>query len=517
MGQKSGFFTSNGGDRKYGADWLAQFTAAIISNGVYTTELTASGDNGNMSVTVGTGRAWINGYMYSNDADMTLALAAADGVLSRTDLVVLRLNMTNRQIALAIVQGTFGGGVPAITRTADIYELELAKIAVAAGTTAITQAMITDTRADETVCGIVAGAVTQLSTGELLNQLKSGFDTWFANIKGQLSTDAAGNLQNEIDALPSTLKVTAATAAKLFASPVGTETVDQVLSLLGRFQRSLGNEYVWEKKICTNPTYTLASGSSQKIAFYKISEYTQIPYYDAVSVDFNGTVNMVGMHTLTYADDSPSPFEILRGKYVFGRGTWNNQESDKYYIPTDAVFSSSYDSDQAGYNILCDKAQLVTGVAGFYTSEGYVNSPDSGTYPPAEPDGYTYTALGEIGNKVQIATVSYVGTGTYGANNPCSLTLPFVPKLILLVSTGTSATDFLPRSQYYSASLYMPLVTTQYVQKVGFCNNSSNDSLPTYLYGKKSSDGKTIMWYNTYSAAGQCNENGVQHNLIALG
>lgn len=196
--QKSGFFTSVGGDRKYGADWLAQFTASILSNGVYTTELTVSGNNG-MSVSVGPGRAWINGYMYLNDTALTLPISAADGALSRTDLVVLRLDRTNRQITLAVVQGDFGGGVPALTRTSDIYELCLARIAVAAGTTQVTAQLITDTRADETVCGIVAGAVTQLSTGELLNQLKAGFDEWFDSVKGQLSTDAAGNLQNQVD------------------------------------------------------------------------------------------------------------------------------------------------------------------------------------------------------------------------------------------------------------------------------------------------------------------------------
>lgn len=65
-----------------------------------------------MSVTVGAGRAWINGYMYSNDSNMTLALSAADGALSRTDLIVLRLDMTNRQITLAVMQGDFGGEFP---------------------------------------------------------------------------------------------------------------------------------------------------------------------------------------------------------------------------------------------------------------------------------------------------------------------------------------------------------------------------------------------------------------------
>ena len=31
--------------------------------------------------------------------------------------------------------------------------------------------------------------------------VKAAFSAWFANVKNQLSTDAAGNLQNEIDNL----------------------------------------------------------------------------------------------------------------------------------------------------------------------------------------------------------------------------------------------------------------------------------------------------------------------------
>ena len=33
---------------------------------------------------------------------------------------------------------------------------------------------------------------------------------------------------------------------------------------------------------------------------------------------------------------------------------------------------------------------------------------------------------------VQIATGSYVGTGTYGADHPCSLTFDFVPKEVII-------------------------------------------------------------------------------------
>ena len=43
------------------------------------------------------------------------------------------------------------------------------------------------------------------------------------------------------------------------------------------------------------------------------------------------------------------------------------------------------------------------------------------------------TAIQSLGSGfAKIQTGSYVGTGTYGASNPCSLTFDFVPKLILI-------------------------------------------------------------------------------------
>ena len=44
------------------------------------------------------------------------------------------------------------------------------------------------------------------------------------------------------------------------------------------------------------------------------------------------------------------------------------------------------------------------------------------------------TAIQSLGSGfAKIQTGSYVGTGTYGASNPCSLTFDFEPKLILII------------------------------------------------------------------------------------
>ena len=87
----------------------------------------------------------------------------------------------------------------------------MAQIYVAAGATKITQANITDTRSNNSVCGIVTGTVKEMDYSQFASQFngyyegfkqsnKADFDTWFNQMKNQLTTDAAGNLQNEIDA-----------------------------------------------------------------------------------------------------------------------------------------------------------------------------------------------------------------------------------------------------------------------------------------------------------------------------
>ena len=57
-------------------------------------------------------------------------------------------------------------------------------------------------------------------------------------------------------------------------------------------------------------------------------------------------------------------------------------------------------------------------------------------------------ALDDIGDlqseQVRIATGSYVGTGTYGASNPCSLTFAFSPKVVFLSNDIAWAEDKRP-------------------------------------------------------------------------
>lgn len=170
MAQKSGFFNSVGGDRKYRAEEFADYFQTIISTGVSpTTGSLAITANNTMDLVVSAGRAYIEGHYYSNDSDYALTLDAADALLNRIDRIILRLDYVNRSITLAVLKGTPASSpvAPAFTRDVDKYELCIAEVLISAGVSGIEQAKVTDKRADTTVCGYIKGIMIFDGNAEL--------------------------------------------------------------------------------------------------------------------------------------------------------------------------------------------------------------------------------------------------------------------------------------------------------------------------------------------------------------
>lgn len=102
--EKSSFFNSVSGDRVYRAEEWAEYFASFIGNGVFpvpSTSLQVVAGSG-MAVAVKTGKAWINGYFYYNTSDLPVTLATADGVLNRIDRIVVRWDLTERKISVAV-------------------------------------------------------------------------------------------------------------------------------------------------------------------------------------------------------------------------------------------------------------------------------------------------------------------------------------------------------------------------------------------------------------------------------
>lgn len=203
------FWDSNNGDRKYNAASFEQWLKKFFTSGVFTGDLQVTA-NGDMTVNVSEGYANVNGKVRFFDMDTTLSIATADNSLNRIDTVVIERNNTNRSIELKLVTGTPSANpvAPSPVRGGNVHQLVLAQITVPAGAVKVSQTNIKDTREDLHLCGLVTGTVKEMDVEHLRRQFDAicdecevEFETWFEGIKNQLSTDAAGNLQNQIDGI----------------------------------------------------------------------------------------------------------------------------------------------------------------------------------------------------------------------------------------------------------------------------------------------------------------------------
>lgn len=245
-----GFYNSIKGDRKYNALEMSSIFDGIIVDGVYMSIGDALNvkSSGGMGITVGIGRAWFNHTWTLNDSLLPLTLANSDVLLNRIDAIVLEVNNNTevRKNTIKILKGTPSSKPvkPTMTEGELLNQHPLAYISIPAGATSISQSNIENavgTSACPYVTGVLKGmdidklvaqwgaqwaewlssntdawkAFMSDNTNEwksfmaknknewsaLINGNTSEFETWFEHMKDQLSEDAAGNLQLQVDNL----------------------------------------------------------------------------------------------------------------------------------------------------------------------------------------------------------------------------------------------------------------------------------------------------------------------------
>lgn len=245
-----GFYNSIKGDRKYNAFEMSSIFDGIIVDGVYMSIGDALNvkSSGGMGITVGIGRAWFNHTWTLNDSLLPLTLANSDVLLNRIDAIVLEVNNNTevRKNTIKILKGTPSSKPvkPTMTEGELLNQHPLAYISIPAGATSISQSNIENavgTSACPYVTGVLKGmdidklvaqwgaqwaewlssntdawkAFMSDNTNEwksfmaknknewsaLINGNTSEFETWFEHMKDQLSEDAAGNLQLQVDNL----------------------------------------------------------------------------------------------------------------------------------------------------------------------------------------------------------------------------------------------------------------------------------------------------------------------------
>lgn len=209
MAEKSGFFnameTEEGTyDREYDAEQFAEYFANFISNGVYANPANQlkvvfdGSPNKPFVVIVRKGKAYIDGYWYELTEDMELVIPANTKSYAIKDVVCCTLDKTERKVSIILKEEVISD-MPVNNNTQ--HDLVLSTVMVQPNASKLNAEDITDKRPDKTYCGFVTGVVDQIDTTELFRQYDEAFKTWFNEIKDQLSTDAAGNLQKQIGLL----------------------------------------------------------------------------------------------------------------------------------------------------------------------------------------------------------------------------------------------------------------------------------------------------------------------------
>lgn len=203
-------------DRAVTSEPLREYIKGVITNGVLpnpSNNLQVSAGTNGMTVLVNAGFCVIEGGLAIEPNTRTLEVTSADSTYDRIDTVVARWdsNDATRRVDLHIVKGVPASHPvrPTLTRNESIYELGLADVFVTKGVVTITNEKITDTRMESARCGICS-SISEWDTTTIyqqvqadLRQFKSSEQTafmdWFDQMKDQLSEDAAGHLQEEVD------------------------------------------------------------------------------------------------------------------------------------------------------------------------------------------------------------------------------------------------------------------------------------------------------------------------------
>lgn len=221
------------------------------TRGVFSAEgcfaVTAAGGFG---IQIAPGLAWLKVAEYWGIAVLEKVATArqievGSGLLPRYVAVVLQYDKTANEVRLTLRYGEYSDmpAKPAPVRNEYFDEVILASILQPAAAVEITQADIADERLNEAMCGLMRDGVTGLPTAQLEAQWSAwraqqtaeteawqlseqkAFMAWFERMKGQLDDDAAGHLQQQVDALAADVRVfTATLLADGWAETAATET-----------------------------------------------------------------------------------------------------------------------------------------------------------------------------------------------------------------------------------------------------------------------------------------------------
>lgn len=363
----------------YDADDASGYLSTRLS-GVYSADedfaVTANGD---LTVTVSAGQAWVRPARFRGrsiilEQPETVTLTAADTVRSRIDRLVLRYDAAAKKTSLTVLTGTPDSAsptAPEITRTALVYDLCLADIRRPAGSTVVTAADITDTRADEDVCGVMRDGVKGIPTAQLqaqalamLTQLSTELHTKLDALDAAIAAVESGNFYTKSEAdkkfgTPYTLPP--ATAGQLGGVKVGDYldiAADGTLS-----GKTLYDTIAASVAVKSEPRLVWNYGKfdidRNQVHTYQAPSDVDYFVYKYASVDENVTIprgntvkTSVGQEfTITFQTDGTITFTNAKSSYD-NRNYVYNVTFTGYHYPTLADLLTETQAAQADYDAL---------------------------------------------------------------------------------------------------------------------------------------------------------------------
>ena len=160
----------NNSDEYIGAEevmrWLHGRTSGVFGAGG-NAAVTAVANS--MAVEVSEGLGWLtdaggNGIVWWSSAAQQLSIGAAHTTLDRIDRVIVEwyVGDYSDKPEIKVLKGTESStpSAPALTNTSLYRQISLAQVSIPAGTTELTNLLITDERLDPDVCGLVTETVT---------------------------------------------------------------------------------------------------------------------------------------------------------------------------------------------------------------------------------------------------------------------------------------------------------------------------------------------------------------------
>ena len=203
MAFSSGFFNSKGLDRTYTAENFTDYLSSLICNGILDTygeqfELTAPAKG--LKAILGTGKAWINGHYFINDAKYSIDLSEyQDESLPRyvTIGIVCDASEGVRDVRIEVVAGTpaENPSVPFIPVDTNRAKLTLYSVRLNVGAVSLSKFDWFDYRTDENLCGYCRCILGKCRVTDMLAQLtvlNAQIDKYNETIEG---------LNNKIDTL----------------------------------------------------------------------------------------------------------------------------------------------------------------------------------------------------------------------------------------------------------------------------------------------------------------------------